>query len=37
MTKNEIKIVLIAVVAVGLINRFDATRNLLYGGNRFFG
>ena len=37
MTKNEIKLVLIAVVAVGLLNRFDATKNILYGGNRFFG
>ncbi len=37
MNKSEIKIVLIAVIAIGLINRFDATKNLLYGGNRFFG
>jgi len=37
MNKSEIKIVLIAVAAIALINRFDATKNLLYGGNRFFG
>lgn len=37
MNKSEIKLVLITIAAVALINRFDATKNLLYGGNRFFG